>query len=349
MEQQRFILQKYKGPATRHECPQCHDRRSFTRYIDTEGKITFPDNVGRCDHESRCGYHYTPKQYFHDNPETKKKLKEGSDWTGVQDYYQPMMQPKPEQPVNPPCYFPLDLMRKSEKCYEQNNLFLYLAKTFGKENALALAHRYHLGTSKHWNGACVYWQVDSNGNVHEGKIMYYDKETGHRFHEFCHHPTWLHTLMKIDKERIRQCFIGEHLLAENPDKLIAIVESEKTAIIASFYLPQYVWLASGGKDGMFSQADLSIFRGRQVILFPDLGMLDNWRQKAAKWMAQGIDVSVYSFLEQQASEEDKAKGLDIADYLLQQEPRQFLLDHLIKRNTNIKTLIDKLYLELVMD
>ena len=100
---------------------------------------------------------------------------------------------------------------------------------------------------------------------------------------------------------------------------------------------------------MFSQADLSIFRGRQVILFPDLGMLDNWRQKAAKWMAQGIDVSVYSFLEQQASEEDKAKGLDIADYLLQQEPRQFLLDHLIKRNTNIKTLIDKLHLELVMD
>ena len=127
--------------------------------------------------------------------------------------------------------------------------------------------------------------------------MYYDKETGHRSHEFCHHPTWLHTLMKIDKERIRQCFIGEHLLAENPDKLIAIVESEKTAIIASFYLPQYVWLASGGKDGMFSRADLSIFRGRQVILFPDLGMLDNWRQKAAKWMAQGIDVSVYSFLE----------------------------------------------------
>ena len=349
MEQQRFILQRYKGPSTRHECPQCHDRRSFTRYIDTEGKITFPNDVGRCDHESRCGYHYTPKQYFHDNPDAKKELMEGSDWTGTQSLHQPMMQPKPEQPSEPPYYFPLVLMQKSEKCYEQNNLFLFLVKSFGKDNALTLAERYHLGTSKHWNGACVYWQIDSKGNLHEGKIMYYDKESGHRSHEFCHHPTWLHTLMKIDKERIRQCFFGEHLLSDNPDNPIAIVESEKTAIIASFYLPQYVWLASGGKDGMFLQADLSIFEGRQVTLFPDLGMLGNWRKKAAKLMAQGVNVGIYDYLEQQASEEDKTKGLDIADYLLQQEPRQFLLDKLIKKNPNIKTLMDKLDLELVQD
>lgn len=349
MEQQRFILQKYKGPATRHECPQCYDKRSFTRYIDTDGKITFPEDVGRCDHESRCGYHYTPKQYFHDNPETKKMLKDNN-WMDCQNNHsQIVVLPKAVMNAEPPYYFPLELIRRSEKCYEQNNLFLFLAKTFGKDNALALAHRYYLGTSKHWNGACVYWQIDSKGHVHEGKIMYYDKETGHRSHEFSHHPTWLHTLMKIDKERIRQCFFGEHLMADNPNKAIAIVESEKTAIIASFYLPQFVWFASGGKDGMFSQADLSIFQGRQVVLFPDLGILDHWRQKAAMWMVQGVDVSVYSFLEQQASEEDKARGLDMADYLLQQEPRQFLLDSLIKKTPNIKTLIDKLHLELVMD
>ncbi|WP_303041646.1 PG0870-related protein, partial [Duncaniella muris] len=64
----RFILQPYKGVATRHPCPACHKKRCFSRYIDTEKQISFPDDVGRCDHEQSCGYHLTPKEYFERNP-----------------------------------------------------------------------------------------------------------------------------------------------------------------------------------------------------------------------------------------------------------------------------------------
>ena len=42
--------------------------RSFTYYVDESGTPLHP-SVGRCNHESSCGYHYTPKEYFHDHHE----------------------------------------------------------------------------------------------------------------------------------------------------------------------------------------------------------------------------------------------------------------------------------------
>lgn len=41
MSDYRFRLQPYKGISTRHTCPECKQRRCFSRYIDTEGKISF--------------------------------------------------------------------------------------------------------------------------------------------------------------------------------------------------------------------------------------------------------------------------------------------------------------------
>ena len=101
--------------------------------------------------------------------------------------------------------------------------------------------------------------------------------------------------MRIDKERVGQCFFGEHLLAEFPDLPVGIVESEKSAIIASFYLPGYVWLACGGKDGMFGKANLDIFKDRKVVLFPDLGMKENWEGKAERLRRHGIEAHVFTY------------------------------------------------------
>ena len=65
----RYELEKYKGIRSRYECPACHRKRVFARYVDTwTGKYLSPD-VGRCNREDNCGYHYTPKEYDHDHPE----------------------------------------------------------------------------------------------------------------------------------------------------------------------------------------------------------------------------------------------------------------------------------------
>ena len=65
----RYQLEKYRGRSTRHICPQCGRKSVFTRYIDTENNnIYISDNVGKCNRLDKCGYHYTPHQYFTDNP-----------------------------------------------------------------------------------------------------------------------------------------------------------------------------------------------------------------------------------------------------------------------------------------
>ena len=62
-----YSLQKYSGRNSRHTCPSCGRPHCFSCYVDTDGNI-LDETVGRCDHESSCGYHKTPKQYFEEHP-----------------------------------------------------------------------------------------------------------------------------------------------------------------------------------------------------------------------------------------------------------------------------------------
>ena len=338
MSEHRFILKPYKSRADRKECPNCHAKGCFSQYIDTEGKIAFPPDVGRCNREHKCGYHYTPKQFFHDHPDMKEEL---MDDVGILF----SIVPTPPQPKAERFFFPRTVVESSMSHYRENNFYQFLCSRFGEQTAHELAGKYNVGTAKVRRGSCVFWQVDSQGRVCQGKVMLYDAATGKRSHEV--HPTWAHTLMRIDKERVGQCFFGEHLLAEFPDLPVGIVESEKSAIIASFYLPGYVWLACGGKDGMFGKADLDIFKDRKVVLFPDLGMLENWEGKAERLRRHGIDTHVFTYLEEHASQSEKEKGLDIADYLLNEHSQAAILRMMIARNPCIKTMMDRLDLELV--
>ena len=98
---------------------------------------------------------------------------------------------------------------------------------------MRLMSEYRVGTSKHWPGSCVFWQIDINGRVRTGKVMLYDAESGKRVKEPYSHLTWAHSLLKLPDFNLRQCFFGEHLLPMNRGKPVALVESEKTAMVAS--------------------------------------------------------------------------------------------------------------------
>ena len=74
MTQYRYQLERYRGRSTRHVCPQCGRKNVFTRYIDTYNNIYINDNVGKCNRIDKCGYHYTPHQYFTDNPWKREKV-----------------------------------------------------------------------------------------------------------------------------------------------------------------------------------------------------------------------------------------------------------------------------------
>ena len=335
----RFILQPYKGVATRHTCPACHKKRCFSRYIDTEKQISFPDDVGRCDHEQSCGYHLTPKDYFERNPMAKPMHS---------DCAAPMTRrAEPTERRKPTSFIAANTVSQTLHGYHLNNLYLFLRSKFGADYAERLMKDYRVGTSKHWPGSCVFWQTAINGNVRTGKVMLYDAENGKRIKQPFNHVTWVHSLLKLPNYNLRQCFFGEHLLPMNRGKPVAIVESEKTAIVASYYLPEYVWLATGGKHGCFNADALRVLRGRQVTLFPDLGATQQWKEKLPLMKTLGIKANIFNFLEESASEVERTAGYDIADYLLQIEPDQAVLQAMIRRNPYLQTLIDELQLTLI--
>lgn len=327
----RFTLEKYRTSASRHTCPECGKRREFTRYVDTLGEIEFPTYVGKCNREMNCGYHYTPRQYFKDVDicfDWQGNIKSGrTDAPRPRPLFGGKLQPT-AAPTPPASLIDPAIFRRSLANYQRNNFAKFLYSKFGQEMADAALNRYHVGTSRHWQnaGATVFWQVDIKGEVRTGKVMLYDPDTGKRDKSEHRKPNWVHVLLKLPGFHLEQCFLGEHLLSSEPSKAVAIVESEKTAIVASIYFARmnYLWLATGGKN--FPPLErLEALRGRRVVLFPDTGQpkgtetktpFERWSEKADELRKAGFHVEVSTLLERGATADEREAGADLADYLL---------------------------------
>jgi len=202
---------------------------------------------------------------------------------------------------------------------------------FDREIVQDLINTYHIGTSKHWKGAAVFWQIDIQGNIRTGKIMLYDNN-GHRVKEPYNHINWVHSLL-YNEYNLQQCLFGEHLLTDDKTIPVAVVESEKTAIICSVYFPEFIWLAAGAKSNLKPERCKSLM-GRSVTLFPDLGAYEDWQQKAES-LSYFCDIGVSDVLETNTDCHDKEEGYDLADYLI-----QYKLDRFLKKPDPINTKFD---------
>lgn len=315
-----FILEPYKGKSSRYTCPNCGTNHRFSRYIDNEGNHIAED-VGKCDRDNNCGYHYKPKQYFQDNPTDEPRE----------------FKPIPDKPELPPFYIPFELFEKSIH-YENNNFVKYLESMFDWQDVSNMINRFYIGTSTRYYGSTIFWQMDQEGIIHEGKVILYNSMTGKRVKgDTYYHWVGNHIGVDWEKNSRQQCLFGLHQLNDN--KPIAIVESEKTAVIASYFMPQFTWMATGAK-GEFKLKKLSVLAGKKVVAFPDLGAYDYWCKKAEElWMIPDLKVS--NILERKATEEERKEGLDIADYLLSQNEVKTDLRRMIDNNPNLQTMIDK--------
>lgn len=261
--------------------------------------MTFPEHVGRCDHQNSCGYHFTPKMYFAENP-----------LVDVPSAVRPKIVATPK--VVLPTVMEPALMAKTMTAYHLNPLFRFLSGVMGEDEVRRIFQLYNVGTSRQWGGAAVFWQVDHKGQIRAGKVCGYNPFTGHRIKKPKDLLIWAHWLLGI-KMNLRQCLFGEHLLRDNPAQQVVIVESEKTALICAWKMPEYVWLATGGKDMLKpSQALL----GRDVILIPDLRAEEIWRAKMPALKAVCRSVTISDYISKIATDEERKDGLDIADFLL---------------------------------
>jgi len=308
-----FKLEPYKGMNSRYRCPSpdCGKDKTFTLYIDTETGEYIHPTVGRCNRESNCGYHYNPKQYFQDNNIAFDKPHPNDYKFGLIGY--------PSKPIS---FIPVEVFKASldPNAFEENHFVQFLIHLFGVEVTTQLVNRYFFGSSSYWNGATVFWQIDIKGKIRTGKIMLYSPDTGKRVKEPFNHIAWAHKAIKDPEFEIKQCLFGEHLLSEST-KPVAIVESEKTAIIASAYLPQFIWLATGGL--VFNVDKCSVLKGRNVVLFPDIKAFDKWTEKANE-LSSIARIEVSDLLERKATEADRNEGLDLADFLLRLNYEDFV-------------------------
>ena len=243
--------------------------------------------------------------------------------------------------------FDLPLVAATMRGYDRNNLFGFISTVIGKEETYRLMEMYKVGTSKHWNGATVFRKISADGDVRGGKIMLYDQLSGHRMQEPYPHITWVHSALRMSDFKLNQCLFGEHLLPHIRDKPVALVESEKTAILATHYLPQYLWLATGGKCSCLNPKAIQSLQGREVILVPDLNATEEWRQRLAIFNELGIKASLFEKLEEMATDDERAEGLDIADYLIAEQTPHGIFEQMMQRNPALRQLVETLQLELV--
>ena len=348
-------LQKYKGISTRHTCPQCGKKQSFTLYFDGNTHQPINNKVGKCNRESKCGYHYTPKQFFNDNPQLNETTKQVCDL----HYSVPFIA---KQQISLPIgTIPFSYVERSASY--QSNFVRFLCEFLPAEQISSIGDKYALGATK--NKEVIYWQIDINGKVRTGKIMQYNPLTGKRMKHESGAIDWVHNKLKKsgtlpEDYNLQQCFFGEHLLALHPEAIVCIVESEKSALISAAIFPEQVWLATGG-IGNLSIEKCQVLKGRNIILYPDLNAYNKWHDKAIEIEKQcGCNITVSTLLEDIATPEAKAQGLDVADYMIYQlknkhneiiadntqvqSPYTPELQSMISRNKSLKLLIDKLEL-----
>ena len=299
-KQYRYTLEHCSGNNKKKRCPEC-GQMTFVRYIDTETGEPLAEDIGRCDREINCGYHKKPKHYF---AEGNAKPAKGY-WFPKKEFKQ-SARPSGFSTISP------EIVEHSMELACFNNFNVWLRERFDSRLALDATLRYKVGGHRLWPNSTVFWQIDQQQRVRAGKIMLYDHHTGHRVKDQYSHVTWIHTQPGFRDFNLRQCLFGLHLLA--PDtKTVAIVEAEKTAIVASLFFPDVLFLATGGITNLRKET-CEPLKDRRVILFPDLGAEEDWQNKARE--IPGLNNCVIStWLQQNSTDEMKAKGLDIADVL----------------------------------
>lgn len=323
-------------------CPNCEKKR-FVRYIDVETKEYLPSEYGACDRIDKCGYKC--------NPYTDKYQGAGN-----QSYYVPnKIHSSPTISIS---NIPDEVLKNTLKDYDLNrftqNLTQNIKYPFDEGSINEVIGKYLLGTiSKgYMAGSVCFPFINIRGKVRAIQVKQFDDDNktirtnsipyvikGLYKEVNINPPSWIEKYNKNESKF--DCLFGEHLLNKYPNNPIALVEAPKSAVYGSLYYgfpkddTQLLWLAVYNLSSL-SLAKVRVLKGRDVILFPDLSSTGNaylqWSEKAKKFEIELEDTrfSVSNLLEENATEEQRINGLDIADFLINSDWRDLRPSESIK-------------------
>jgi predicted P-loop ATPase len=261
------VLYKFEQhPKRKGACPKCNSKGTFRYYEGLQREF------GKCDRENNCGYHNKPNGV-------------------VPDYTVPL--PKPElKTIYPDTVYCQGLIKN-----QNSNFHLFCIETLKISSEHLL--QWNVGTNEN-NTAFVY--------QNEGKrflnavFIEYNAVCKRNKQKF---PYSLKA--ENEKEKYSLCLYGEHLLSDlDQGKTVCLVESEKTACIASFFYSQFDWLATGGNNKLTGEK-IGVLFNRKIFYLNDADKAgkENCTLKRLKEYKQNFEI-VDLF-------PDRNDGYDLAD------------------------------------
>lgn len=212
------------------------------------------------------------------------------------------------------CHIAVDYVSRSRD--DNSVLFKFLTSIFDYDKVRHIFGLYMVGMTR--ERETIFWQVDQQLRVRSGKIMRYQMD-GHRDKtkdkdkNNSNKTNWVHSKLKqrgllSDEWELTQCLFGEHLLGVNTN-IVAIVESEKTALVGSIVMDKFTFVATGGHQG-FNERKLLPLKGYTCVAFPDEDKKTEWKEIADELNKRGFNIRI--------SDSDYFTGekSDLADYII---------------------------------
>ena len=214
-------------------------------------------------------------------------------------------------------------------------------------------------------GGITFPFIDIKGNIRAIQVKQFDPTNHTISTDFLHSiiekhhkernkpfPDWLEYYLQNDIKV--SCLFGEHLLSKYPYNTVALVEAPKTAILGTLYngfpdtLGKMLWLAVYNLSSLTIEK-CKVLNGRTVTLFPDLSKpgakvncFEKWSDKAKELnrMLNGTKFIVSDLLERHATDDERKQGLDIADFLIRFNYRDFILSEPKQESQTAQTLVE---------
>ena len=279
------------SPNSKVRCPQCGKPKRLTLFTNLNTGETYPPEFGICDRIQSCGYSNWPK--------INSKLNKV------------MLKPSLNKPID---YLDMVEVENRISNNAKNYFFEFMENLIGKNDLEKLKQQYKIGTSLVHPGFVTFPQIDKEGRLRQIQEVLYNPKTGKR-NKKKGSQRWGFEKWQYPNLNLEMTYFGSHLIRDSK-KPIAIVEAAKTAIIASHFIPNYIWLATISL-GMLSNERCKPYQGRNLILFPDLGAEDIWKKKA-NYIKGMNSIKVSDYLNKNAKKYNLNNGDDLADLILKQ-------------------------------
>jgi hypothetical protein len=337
MMQYRYYLDK---SSRKFNCPEC-SKKKFVRYLDRTSGEYLPPHFGRCDSEAKC-------RTFN-----KPKFEDGLLPSNFNNYPAQEFRAIPATFRNQDTqyYIPYEVLQSTIREYKRNtfytNMLQGVANPFQESQLEEIVNLYGLGsiqdTQGNWMATFPFINIAGNTCAIQAKAFDARNHTSRT--DFVHSvlqrvlqlkeeqiPRWLENYNKNSKKVT--CLFGEHLLNRFPTNPIALVEAPKTAIYGTLYFgspslsKNMLWLSTYNIQGLTLEK-CKVLEGRRIILFPDLSAngstFEFWRKRMEEIekSLKRTTISISNILEVNSTEEEKNKGLDLADFLVKLDWRKF--------------------------